>query len=109
MTTRNTLGTEFRMEVTVEEGKLIVSVWVNIQFMIDADNEVYNTHLNLKAGASINAWRDYTNCVMETDFDNILPIDESRELVVFSHPLGENDVENSYGNLGFRTRAKTAA
>ena len=107
MTTRNAEG-EFYIEVTEEGGKLVVSVWVNIQFMIDADNTVYNTHLNLKAGATINAWRDYTNCVMEGDFENILEIDDSRELVVFSHPLGANDVENSYGNLGFRTRAKTA-
>ena len=108
MTTRNAEG-EFRIEVTQEGGKLIVSVWVNIQFMIDASNTVYNTHLNLKAGATINAWRDYTNCVMEGDFENILEISETRELVVFSHPLGANDVENSYGNLGFRTRDKSAA
>ena len=107
MTTRNAEG-EFRMEVTEEGGKKIVSVWVNIQFMIDADNTVYNTHLNLKAGETINAWRDYTNCVMEGDFENILPISAERELVVFSHPLGANDVENSYGNLGFRTRAVSA-
>ena len=107
-TTRNAEG-EFRMEVTEEGGKKIVSVWVNIQFMIDADNTVYNTHLNLKAGETINAWRDYTNCVMEGDFENILPISADRELVVFSHPLGANDVSNSYGNLGFRTRAPEAA
>ena len=108
MTTRNSED-QFFMEVTQEGGKLIVSVWVNIQFMIDASNTVYNTHLNLKAGATINAWKDYTNCVMEGDFENVLEISETRELVVFSHPLGANDVENSYGNLGFRTRDKAAA
>ena len=108
MTTRNAEG-EFRMEVTEEGGKKIISVWVNIQFMIDGSDTVYNTHLNLKAGETINAWRDYTNCVMEGDFEHILPISADRELVVFSHPLGANDVENSYGNLGFRTRAVEAA
>ena len=107
MTTRNADG-EFRMEVTEEGGKKVISVWVNIQFMIDGSDTVYNTHLNLKAGETINAWRDYTNCVMEEDFEHILPISAERELVVFSHPLGANSVENSYGNLGFRTRAVEA-
>ena len=108
MTTRNAEG-EFEMKVVEEGGKLVVEVWVNIQFMIDASNTVYNTHLNLKAGETINAWRDYTNCVMEGDFEHVLAIDETRELVVFSHPLGANDVENSYGNLGFLTRDVSAS
>ena len=106
-TTRNE-ASEFRMEVTEEGGKLIVSVWVNVQFMIDGSDTVYNTHLNLKAGDPINAWRDYTNCVMEGDFDNVLEIGDNRVLTVFSHPLGANDVQNSYGNLGFRTGAPAA-
>ena len=101
-TTRNAEG-EFRMEVTEESGKLIVSIWVNIQFMIDGSNTVYNTHLNLKAHETIRN-SDYTNCVMEGDFENVLALSADRELVVFSHPLGANNVENSYGNLGFRTR-----
>ena len=106
-TTRNE-ATEFRMEVTEEGGKLIVSVWVNVQFMIDGSDTVYNTHLNLKAGDPINSWRDYTNCVMEGDFENVLEIGDNRVLTVFSHPLGANDVQNSYGNLGFRTGAPAA-
>ena len=96
------------MEVTEEGGKLIVSVWVNVQFMIDGSDTVYNTHLNLKAGDPINSWRDYTNCVMEGDFENVLEIGDNRVLTVFSHPLGANDVQNSYGNLGFRTGAPAA-
>ncbi len=101
-TTRNAEG-EFRMEVTEEGGKLVVSVWINVQFMVDGSDTVYNTHLNLKAGDPINSWRDYTNCVMEGDFENTLELGEGRVLTVFSHPLGANDVQNSYGNLGFRT------
>ena len=104
MTTRNEAD-QFYFEVTVEEGKLIVSIWVNIQFMVDGSDTVYNTHLNLKAHNPIQSNRDYTNCVMEGDFDNVLDLGEGRTLTVFSHPLGANNVENSYGNLGFRTAA----
>ena len=107
MTERNDASV-FHIDVTEEEGKLIVSVWVNVQFMVDGSDTVYNTHLNLKAGETINAWRDYTNCVMETDFDNVLDLGEGRSLTVFSHPLGANDVQNSYGNLGFRTGTANA-
>ena len=103
-TTRNE-ASEFYFEVTEEGGKLIVSIWIDVQFMVDGSDTVYNTHLNLKASDPINSRRDYTNCVMEGDFDNVLDLGEGRTLTVFSHPLGANNVENSYGNLGFRTAA----
>ena len=102
MTQRNDADV-FYFDVTEEGGKLIVSIWINIQFMVDGSDTVYNTHLNLRAHNPISSSRDYTNCVMEGEFDNVLDLGEGRTLTVFSHPLGANYVENSYGNLGFRT------
>ena len=109
MTTRTKDEGQLRFEVTEEGGKKIISAWIDVQFMIDGDNTVYNTHFNLKAGNPINSWRDYTNCVMEGDFQHDLDLGNDRILRVFSHPLGANNVEKSYGNLGFRTMAAEAA
>ena len=101
-------ASQFHMTAYEEGGKKYIAVWVDVQFMIDGSNDVYNTHLNLKAGETLNEWRDYTNCVMEEDFEHDYDIGENRILRVFSHPLGANNRDNSYGNLGFRTMEKPA-
>ena len=106
-TTRNS-AEQFRMEAYEDGGFKYIAVWVDVQFMVDGGNTVYNTHLNLKAGETINEWRDYTNCVMEEDFQHDYDIGNDMILRVFSHPLGENTQANSYGNLGFQKMAKPA-
>ena len=100
---RATEGLVFNFTVAEEGGKKIVSLNIRIQFMIDANNTVYNTHLNLKNG------NRQANCVMDGDFSHVIDIPGTeRTLEVFSHPDGANDVQNSYGNLGFRTADKAA-
>lgn len=77
---------------------LYAYIVIDISFMVAQGAQTYNTHLNTLA-------KKQQNCVMETDFEELpVEISDTLELIVFSHPKGANDANNSYGNLGFRVQ-----
>lgn len=87
---------EFSVETVGEE--LYAYIIVDISFMIERGADTYNTHFNILKN-------EQQNCVMETDFEELpVEISDTLELIVFSHPKGPNNSDNSYGNLGFKVQ-----
>lgn len=90
----------YNFQVYDVDGVKYIRLNIRINFMIEQDSTIYNTHLNV---------REYIqqDCIMDADFSHVYDIPgQERTIEVFSHPDGANDSSNSYGNLGFRVTDK---
>ena len=92
---------KWRFEVNQFEGIKTVSLYINIQPMLNMNGSYFYTRLNLREYSYVDS------CFMEGIFHNDLDLNNGKIIRVFANANGDYGIKNGFRNLAFRIAPKT--